>query len=148
MLGRGLAERGWAVRGTTRDPAKLQGIEADGIEATLADPGQVATVLEQIEGVSLIYWLLAGATGEREAVVALHTARLERLLEEIVDTPVRGLVYEMAIHLEPADAARTFEALRHAGESWRIPYEVVDAGPDDHELWLEGMLAAANELIG
>ncbi len=148
MLGRGLAERGWAVRGTSRDPAKLPEIEADGIEATLADPGRVATVLEQIEGVSLIYWLLAGATGEEEAVVALHTARLERLLEEIVDTPVRGLVYEMAIHLEPADAARTFEALRHAGESWRIPYEVVDAGPDDHELWLEGMLAAASELIG
>lgn len=148
MLGRALAERDWAVRGTTRDAERLGAIEADGIEAVIADPNVIGTVLDRIDGVALIYWLFAAASGEREDVVALHTSRLERLLEEIVDTPVRGFVYEMATHLEPAEAARTFEALRHAGETWRIPFEVVDAGPEDHDLWLEGMLAAGEELIG
>ena len=53
-------------------------------------------MLDQIEDVALIFWLLGSATGEPAAVAALHGPRLERLLEEIVDTPVRGFVYEAA----------------------------------------------------
>lgn len=147
-LGRELLERGWQVRGTTRRPAKLAEIEAAGLEAALADPDQIATVLAQIEGVSLIFWLLGAAEGEEATVSALHGPRLERLLEQIVDTPVRGFVYELSHGLSPADALRAFEILRHAGETWRIPFEVVEAGPAEHELWLDGMLGAAAELVG
>jgi len=147
-LGRELLARGWAVRGTSRDPRRLEAIEAAGIEPVLADPDFVGTVLDRIDGVSLIFWLLGSAAGERETVVALHTSRLRRLFDKIVDTPVRGFVYELATDLEPADAIEAFEVLRHAGDTWRIPYEVVDAGPSDHDLWLAGMLAAAAELIG
>lgn len=147
-LGRELLARGWQVRGTSRDPGRLAAIEKAGIEPALADPDRVATVLDQIEGVSLIYWLLASASGTPAAVAALHTSRLGRVLEEIVDTPVRGFVYELATELDAADAARAFGLLREAGESWRIPFEVVDAGPSDHDLWVEGMVAAAVELVG
>jgi uncharacterized protein YbjT (DUF2867 family) len=147
-LGRALIQRGWVVRGTTRDDRGTSGIEADGIEAAVADPDQVGTVLETIEGVSLIYWLLGSADGDREAVGALHGPRLERLLEEIVDTPVRALVYEVTGELESEFLVAALRALQAAGETWRIPFEVVDADPADTALWLEGMLAAADELIG
>ena len=147
-VGRALVERGWQVRGTTRDPAHLAEIEAAGIEAVVADPDRIGTVLDQIEGVTLIFWLLAVVDGGSEALAALHGPRLERLLEEIVDTPVRGLVYELAEELTAADAGAAFAILSKAGESWRIPYEVVAADLDEHELWLEGMLGAAKELIG
>lgn len=147
-LGAALAQRGWLVRGTSREPASLAAIEAAGIEAVVADPDRIATVLDQLEGVALIYWLLGGARGDPEAVAALHSARLERLLEEIVDTPVRGFVYELAVGLEAATALGALELLRGAADRWRIPFEVVDAPPGDHRSWLEGMLAAAAELVG
>lgn len=145
-LGAALAEAGWVVRGTTRDPATLDAIEAAGIEAALADPQRIATVLDAIDGVALIFWLLGAARGAE--VGALHGPRLERLLEEIVDTPVRGLVYEVTAELDPEHARAAFEALRAAGERWRIPFEVVDADRGRDDLWLPGMLAAAGELLG
>jgi uncharacterized protein YbjT (DUF2867 family) len=147
-LGRALLDAGWQVRGSTRSEPGLTAIEGVGIEAVVADPAAIATIIEQIEGVALIFWLLGDAEGDPEAVRALHTDRLERLLEEIVDTPVRGLVYELAVGLDAEAALRAFELLRGAGERWRIPFEVVDAAPGDHRSWLEGMLAAAEHLIG
>jgi uncharacterized protein YbjT (DUF2867 family) len=147
-LGRGLLGLDWQVRGTSRREDGLAAIEAAGIEAVIADPENVATIIDQIEGVTLIFWLLGHAAGEPEAVAVIHGARLERLLEEIVDTPVRGLVYELAVGLAAEDAVRALELLRSAGERWRIPFEVVDAAPGDHRNWLEGMLAAAAELVG
>ncbi len=147
-LGVALTSAGWAVRGTSRTEVGLAPIEAAGIEAVLADPDRIATVLEAIDGVTLIFWLLGFAEGEPEAVAALHGPRLERLLEEIVDTPVRGLVYELNPRLEAEQAAGTLGILRHAGVTWRIPFEVVDADPGRPELWLEAMLASAHELTG
>jgi uncharacterized protein YbjT (DUF2867 family) len=142
LLGGALQEAGWVVRGTSRTKAGAGAIEAAGIEAAIADPGRIATVLDAIDGVSLIYWLL-GTVPEAD----LHGPRLERLLEEIVDTPVRALIYELSEELEPAAAAGAFEALRSANETWRIPFEVVAADYGSPE-WLEGMLAAARELVG
>jgi hypothetical protein len=147
-LGRALIERDWVVRGTTRTEAGMKAIEADGIEAAVADPDRIGTVLDQIEGVTLIYWLLGSAQGDDEAVAALHGPRLERLLEEIVDTPVRGFVYEATGEIESEVFVGALQVLQHAGETWRIPFEVVDADPGEPGQWLEGMLAAAAELTG
>ncbi|HEY8001958.1 MAG: hypothetical protein ACHQJ5_00285 [Vicinamibacteria bacterium] len=147
-LGAGLRAAGWVVRGTSRSEGGAEAIAAAGIEPAVADPDRIATVLDAIEGVTLIFWLLGSARGEPDAVAALHGPRLERLLEEIVDTPVRGFVYEVTSDLDPAHAGAAFEALRSAGERWRIPFEVVDGDPERLDLWLEGMLAAAEELVG
>ena len=147
-LGSALIADGWAVRGTSRTEAGAAAIAAAGIEPAVADPDRIATVLEAVDGVTLIFWLLGFAEGEHEAVAALHGPRLERLLEEIVDTPVRGLVYELNPRLEAEQAAATLGILRHAGRTWRIPFEVVDADPGRPELWLEAMMASARELIG
>jgi hypothetical protein len=145
-LGTALAEAGWVVRGTTRDPNSAAAIEAAGIEAVVADPDRIGTVLDAIDGVTLIFWLLGSAEGD--SVAAVHGPRLERLLEEIVDTPVRGFVYELTGELQAEHAVGAFEILRNAGERWRIPFEVVDADPRQPGLWCEAMIAAANELTG
>lgn len=145
-LGAALAKDGWIVRGTTRDAATAEAIEAAGIEAVVADPQRIGTVLDAIEGVTLIFWLLGSATGEPESLAALHGPRLERMLEEIVDTPVRGFVYELTDELSPEHGVAALEALRIAGGRWRIPFEVVDADPARIELWRDAMLAAAAEL--
>ena len=148
QLGAALADRGWVVRGTSRTAAGARAIADAGIEPAIADPDRIATVLDAIDGVSLIFWLMGGAEGEPDAVAALHGPRLERLLEEIVDTPVRGFVYELSPELAPDHAASALAARRHAGETWRIPFEVVDGDPGQPGLWLEAMLASAGELVG
>jgi uncharacterized protein YbjT (DUF2867 family) len=147
-LGRALLDRGWQVRGTTRSAETVPAIESAGIEAVVADPDRIGTVTDQIADVALIFWLLGSATGEPDAVAALHGPRLERLLEEIVDTPVRGFVYEAFGDLPSELIVGAMQTLRSAGERWRIPFEVVDAVGGELELWKQGMLAAAEELAG
>ena len=147
-LGRSLIARGWQVRGTTRSAESVAAIEAAGIEGVVADPDRIDTLVDEVADVALIVWLLGSATGAPEAVAALHGPRLARLLEEIVDTPVRGFVYEASGALVPETLVGAMQTLRDAGERWRIPFEVVDAAGGDLELWREGMLAAAEELVG
>jgi uncharacterized protein YbjT (DUF2867 family) len=146
-LGRALGERGWLVRGTTRDPARLAAIEAAGIEAVVADPDVAASVLDQIEGVTLIYWLLGSAAGASREVTALNGPRLERLLEEIVDTPVRGFTYEAAGTVAREDLERGVRAVDDAARRWRIPTAAVDDAPGDHDPWRAAMLGAADRLL-
>jgi uncharacterized protein YbjT (DUF2867 family) len=146
-LGRRLAAEGWQVRGTSRHERGLEAISAASIEAVRADPDRIGTIVDQIEGVTLIFWLLGSARGSEDEVAALHGPRLERLLEEIVDTPVRGFVYEHTGAAPPEVATAAMEVLRDAGARWRIPFEVVDVRDDELEAWCEGLLAAARALV-
>jgi uncharacterized protein YbjT (DUF2867 family) len=145
-LGRRLAGAGWRVRGTTRDPARLDQIEAAGIEAAVADPDRAASILDQIADVTLVYWLLGSALGEPEVIAAIHGPRLERVLEELVDTPVRGLVYERAGRVQRHHLERGAEAVAEAGHRWRIPFEIVEADPADWGAWADSMFGAARRL--
>jgi uncharacterized protein YbjT (DUF2867 family) len=125
-LGGQLLERGWAVRGTTRREEGLAAIEAAGIEAALADPEQPATLLELVGDVTAIHWLLGSATGTPEQIEAIHGSWLERLLEHLVETPVRRFVYEAGGSVDPAILARGRSAVEAASETWHIPVEIVD----------------------
>jgi hypothetical protein len=147
LLGEGLLARGWQVRGTSRTQTGAAEIEAAGIEAAVADPNAVATVLDQIENVTLVYWLLGSARGSLAEVGPLHGARLERVLEELVDTPVRGIVYEAAGSVAAAALAAGSRAVEAAAGRWRIPVEVVASPPADTERWSADMLAAAGRVL-
>jgi hypothetical protein len=136
------------MRGTTRDPQNSDVILEAGLEAVVADPDRVGTVLEHVGDVTILFWLMGSAAGEPEAVAALHGPRLERLLEELVDTPVRGVVYEAAGSVPAERLAEGAGIVTAASERWRIPAEVVDADPGDWEGWVEEMLAATQRLIG
>jgi nucleoside-diphosphate-sugar epimerase len=149
--GRALGERllaaGWAVRGTSRREEGLVPIEAAGIEPALADPDRVGTVLELVGDVAVVYHLLGSAVGESEALAAIHGPRLERLLEKLVDTPVRGVVYEAVGSVDAGLLAGGAELIRSAGRTWRIPFEVVAAESDDPGRWSAAMTDLALGLL-
>jgi len=147
-LGEGLLDRGWAVRGTSRRQEGLAPIEAAGIEPALADPGRPGTVLDLVGDVAVVCWLLGSAQGDPKAIAALHGSRLERTLERLVDTPVRGFVYEAVGNVEPAALERGEAAVRRASATWRIPVETLTADPADGEKWLSEALAATLGLTG
>ena len=113
QLGERLLSEGWAVRGTSRREEGLEAIAAAGIEPALADPDQPGTILELVNDVAVVVLLLGGATGSEEQLAAIHGPRLERLLEHLVETPVRGVVYEGTEEGE--------EIVSKASRTWRIP---------------------------
>lgn len=113
QLGERLLAEGWAVRGTSRREEGLAAIAAAGIEPALADPDRPGTILELVNDVAVLVLLLGGATGSEEELAAIHGPRLERLLEHLVETPVRGVVYE------GTEAGE--EIVRAASRTWRIP---------------------------
>jgi NADP-dependent 3-hydroxy acid dehydrogenase YdfG len=144
-LARELAAAGHAVRGTTRDPERLAEIEAAGAEAVVADPDRLGTLMAQLHGVSVVCWLMGSAGGGTAA--DLHGPRLGTLLQRLVDTPVRGVVYEAAGTVEPGLLARGAAAVAEASTTWSIPSEVVEADPGDPEAWLPAMTAAVERLL-
>jgi hypothetical protein len=146
-LGERLLAAGWAVRGTSRREAGLAAIEAAGIEAAPADPDRVGTLLELVGDVAVIFHLLGSATGEREAVAAIHGPRLERLMEKVVDTPVRGLVYEAVGSVDAGVLEGGAEIVNTASRTWRIPVAVVEAELDDPSGWSEKMANLALGLL-
>src|SRR6478609_5840747 len=95
-LARALLADGHAVRGTTREPAATAGLRVDGIEPWVGDPDRIGTLTGALDGVTVACWLLGSATGEPETLAALHGPRLRSFCERVVDTTVRGLVYEAA----------------------------------------------------
>lgn len=147
MLGQRLLGEGWAVRGTSRREEGLTAIEAAGIEPALADPDRLGTVLELVGDVAVAYWLLGSAEGDAEALEAIHGSRLERLMERLVDTPVRGVVYEAAGSVPAPLLAGGAEIVREAGERWRIPFAVLDSEPDPPAAWVDAALVATAGLF-
>jgi hypothetical protein len=146
-LGEHLRDEGWQVRGTTRDPGRAGEIEAAGIEPAVAEPDRVGTVLDHVADVTVVGWLFASAEGEPDAVRALHGPRLERLCEELVDTPVRGIVYEGAGAV-PAEVLETGRGvLEAANERWRIPFEAIEHDPADHDGWTRAASRAFAQLV-
>jgi uncharacterized protein YbjT (DUF2867 family) len=135
-LGARLRERDWQVRGTSRSVEEVAAIEAAGLEAAAADPARPGTVLELCEDVTVVVWLLGSARGEAELIAAIHGPRLERLLEKLVESPVRGFAYEAYGGVEEAHLRSGWEIVERAAETWRIPVVAlrVDRDADD---WAE-----------
>jgi uncharacterized protein YbjT (DUF2867 family) len=121
-LGERLLAEGWAVRGTSRRDEGLSAIEATGIEPALADPARPGTILELVDDVAVLVLLLGSASGSEEELAAIHGPRLERLMEHLVETPVRGVVYE--------GTKVGSEVVRAAERTWRIPVEILAVGDD------------------
>ncbi len=89
--------------------------EADGV-----DPHRLVTLTPRLEGVSVLCWLFGEADDD-----TLHGHRLTSLIECLVDTPVRGFVYERS-----RDHPGGEEIVARARETFRIPCAVVSPGDD------------------
>jgi uncharacterized protein YbjT (DUF2867 family) len=133
-LGSELAGLGWQVRGTSRTGEGLDTIEAVGLEGAKADPDRPGTVLDLCVDVAVVVWLLGSAAGSADAVSAIHGPRLERLLEKLVDSPVRGFAYETVGSADADLLAAGRGIVERAGERWRIPVTFL-ASPRDEEGW-------------
>ena len=113
-----LVAAGHAVRGTTRSEANAGAIAAAGAEPYVGDPDRIGTLMGALAGVTGVCWML-GRVPDGD----LHGGRLRMLFSKLVDTPVRGVVYERALPEGEAIA-------RDAAERWQIPVEIVDPGDD------------------
>lgn len=145
-LGVALAESGWIVRGTSRDEGSLERIEAAGVEAVLGDPGRIGTLVEHLQGVTVVVWLMGSATDEARAA-EVNGPRLERMLEKLVDSPVRGFAYEAAGTVDPEVLAAGAQLVEEAAARWRIPSRVIELAPEPIDPWLMAFKAAADALV-
>ncbi len=138
-LGGRLLARGWQVRGTSRHQEGLALIEQDGIEPALADPAEPGSVLELVDDIAVVAWLLGSAEGSEEELAAIHGPRLDRVLERLVETPVRGFIYDGKGSVDPILLARGKEAVEAASETWEMPVSCLLVDPFDDETWDDPM---------
>jgi nucleoside-diphosphate-sugar epimerase len=143
-LARELVVRGYAVRGTTRDPVRVAEIEAAGAEAFVGDPDRIVTLAAALDQVSIVCVLLGSATGAPDRVAPLHGPRLEMLLSRMLDTAIRGVVYEASGTVAPQLLRTGAELVRTICERSRIPYALIDTDPALREQWFERLLGAGS----
>jgi nucleoside-diphosphate-sugar epimerase len=145
-LARELVAAGHAVRGTTRTEAHFDAIRAAGAEPYLGDPDRIMTLMDSLAGTTILVWLMGSASGPDEQVRELHGGRLRMMCEKIVDTPVRGLIYEAAGTV-PDDWLQQGEMIaRTARATWNIPLEVLDRDPSDAD-WVASAVAAVDRIL-
>ena len=142
-----LASGGWVVRGTSRTEDGAEAIRAGGHEAAVADPDRPAGILELVGDVTVVHWLLGSAAGAPENLEAIHGPRLERLLEHLVDTPVRGFIYEAAGSVAPPLLEGGAKLVREASERWHIPARLLESDPADREEWTRAAAAATTDVL-
>src|SRR5437588_12175612 len=89
-----LARGGHLLRIATRVEERRAVIESSGAECSIATPMQIGTLRPALEGTTLACWLFACASGGQEELRTLHGSRLELFLHQLIDTPVRGFIYD------------------------------------------------------
>ena len=127
---------GHAVRGTTRDPARGAAIAAAGAEPYVGDPDRIATLMEALAGRDDP--VLADGHGDRRRRARRRAAR----------RPPADAVGEARRHAGARRRPRGGRAARaracwHAAArsrsaahaTWRIPLELLETDPADHERW-------------
>jgi uncharacterized protein YbjT (DUF2867 family) len=146
-LTRELCVQGDAVRGTTRDPERRAEIEAAGAEAYVGDPDRVGTLFPALAHVGVACILLGSATGTDEQLAALHSTRLDMLLEKMLDTTVRAVVYEAVGTVDPAVLEVGAERVRYWCERSLIPYVLLRADSNDHPAWTQAARTAVQHAL-
>ena len=146
-LARELRGDGHAVRGTTRVPDRTAAIEAAGAEPYVGDPDRVGTLFPALAHVGVACVLLGSADGTDEQLAALHSTRLDMLLEKMLDTTVRAVVYEAAGTVDPQLLAVGAGRVRHWCERSLIPYVLLESDPADHEAWTDAAASAVRRAL-
>jgi hypothetical protein len=98
--------------------------------------------MDAIYGVTVVVWLLGSASAEE-----LHAGRLRMLCEKLVDTHVRGLVYEAAGSLPDEVLAGGVEVVERAAATWNNPVQVLRTDPASCEAWTRDAAAAVATLL-
>jgi hypothetical protein len=118
-----------------------------GAEPVVGDPDVLATLAGALEHVAVACILLGSAAGSPEQLSALHGSRLDMLLTRMVDTTVRGVVYETAGSVDPEVLRDGAARVRTRCEDSRIPYVLLRANPRDHRAWGAEAVAAVEHAL-
>lgn len=148
LLAGELRSAGHVVRGTTRSLERLIDIEASGAEGVLADPDRVATLVDALAYVSVVCVLLGSAQGSPSQLAALHGTRLDMLLTKLVDTTVRGVVYEARGSVEAGVLAGGAERVRNFAERSLASYALLEADPQAPRQWVAAAVDAVQQVVG
>ena len=147
MLAQRLQAQGHAVRVTTSDVSKCDEIAALGCEPYVGDPDRIGTLMEALTGVTVVCWLFGSATDDGEESAALHDERLQMLFEKLVDSPVRGVVYEAQGSVASSTLENGKRIALNAQATWHIPVEFLTVDPEDQASWLDEASAAIEQLL-
>ena len=74
-------------------------------------------------------------------------ARYHELLERMLDTTVRGVVYQAAGILDPALLRAGADRVRHGCERSLIPYELLGSDPAAGEGWIADAVGAIERAL-
>ena len=88
--------------------------------------------------------LLGSAVASREALAALHGSRLDMLLLRMLDSTVRGIVYEAVGTVDASILDAGAERVRAFCEGSRIPYALLD---DEDSAWPEAAADAVESVL-
>ena len=146
-LAKALVTDGMTVRGTSRTEARFAAISASGAEPALVDPLYLGTMLPALEGVSALVWLMGSAEGPQREVEPINRERLTSMLDLLVDTPVRGVVFEGAGTLPPAHLQEGARAVQRASKTFQMPVAVLGTKPSDRAQWLAEARTAVQTVL-
>jgi len=135
------------MRVSTRRPQGRAAIEAVGAECWLGTPDRLATLRGALENVTVACWLLGTAQGEADELRELHGSRLEFFLTQVIDTTVRGVVYEAAGTVPAEVLAQGARSMRRLTALNAIPGALLDADPRRLEEWSSAAQAAIGGLL-
>jgi hypothetical protein len=113
----------------------------------VGDPDVIGTLARSLEHVSVACLLLGSAAGSAEQLEALHGTRLEMLLTRMVDTTVRGIVYEASGSVDAAVLEAGAARVRACCDDARIPYALLRADPGHVDAWTTAAMAAVNSAL-
>jgi uncharacterized protein YbjT (DUF2867 family) len=144
-----LVANGHAVRITTRSEARRAQIESAGAECWIGTPARLSTLRGALDGVALACWMLAAASAGRDELQALHGRLLESFVRQVIDTTVRGFIYDAAPQAcEPALLATGIEIVESLTGFNAIPAQVIAGGRDEDGSWIASARGAVEQLLG
>jgi hypothetical protein len=147
-LARSLHADGHAVRIVTRSAVRRPEIEAMGAECFIGSPNRLVTLRPALEHVTIACWLLATASGEPEAIEALHGSRLAQFLWSLIDTTVRGVLYETGGSALPSELLSQGERIvLDATMRNAIPARMLRADPGAFHEWVAESRSAVDSLL-
>lgn len=138
-----LVAEGFAVRCAVAGGAPV----VAGAQSVDASPDLPGGIVMALEGVAVVCWLLGD---EAWSDPDLHDSKLETMLLRVVDTGVRGFVYELpsGFTAAPALALAGGKQVAHANETWHIPCEAISTAGQSGQQLAECVSAAVHRTLG
>jgi len=148
QLASSLVADGHAVRISTRTEAGRAAIEETGAECWVGTPDRLASMRGITDSVAVACWLTGSVAGDQELICELHTTRLQFFLTQLIDTTVRGFIYEARGAGTPQDVLAQGEEIARAITSRNvIPAAFLQADPSDTPAWLAGAREAIDAFM-